>query len=332
MNEFPGFQPGFSIVPAEIFYSKRTNEIKALRKLSFLAGSAVLLYVFIQNLIFVLVELFGLLDLYRNNLLFSSGIDIFMAVLGIFLPFSLVGARMKRISGEKEPVLSELPDRFSLLFLGALGATGCIMLSNIMSSYITSFISMLGYELSSPELNMPDGFIGFTLSMLRISVLTAIVEEYSLRGHILGNLRKYGDIFAVFMSAAIFSLMHGNLIQVPYAMLSGMVLGFFTLKTKSIWPAIIAHATGNGLSVAVTYLMKITTEETALVLYSLVLYMMVFIGVGASVAFVLLTKDRPLRKSESVLKTGEKLFHFLFTPTTLAAFLIMLYITATTVS
>ena len=332
MNEFSSFQPEFPGTQNEILFAKRANEIKALRKLSLLAGSAVLLYVFIQNGIFILVELFGLLDLYGSNIFFSSGIDILMTVLGVFLPFSLAGRKMKSISREKEPVLSEAPKSFLLLISGSLGATGCVMVSNILSSYITYFISLLGYELSEPDISMPDGVFGFALSMLRISLLTAIVEEYSLRGHILGNLRKYGDAFAIFMSAAVFSLMHGNLIQVPFAMLSGVALATFTLKTKSVWPAIIAHAINNGLSVVITYLIKITGEEPAMVLYTCAMYVLIFLGLVSTIIFALSTKDSPLRKSESALKMRERLFHFLFTPTTLAAFLIMLYITATSVS
>ena len=79
----------------EFLLARKTKEIKALRKLSLLAGSAVLLYVFIQNAIFVLVELFGLLELYRNNVLFGGGIDILMTILGVFLPFSLMGGNLK---------------------------------------------------------------------------------------------------------------------------------------------------------------------------------------------------------------------------------------------
>ena len=75
MNDFSSFQPEFYRMQNEFLLSQKTKEIKALRKLSLLAGSAVLLYVLIQNIIFVLVELFGLLELYRNNVLFGGGIS-----------------------------------------------------------------------------------------------------------------------------------------------------------------------------------------------------------------------------------------------------------------
>ena len=332
MNEFSKFSAEEPWSYEDSFFARKTIEKKELRKLSSLAGSAVLLYVFIQNAIFIIVELFGLLDLYNNNYLFSGGIDILMTVLGVFLPFSLVSGKMKNISGEKEPVLSEMPDKSKLFLLGAFGATGCVMLSNIISSYITYFISLIGYELSAPDINMPDGFSGFALSMIRVSILTAIVEEYALRGHVLGNLRKYGDAFAVIMSAAIFALMHGNLIQVPFALLSGVALAVFTLKTKSIWPAVVAHAINNGLSVIITYLMEFIGEDPAMVLYTCVMYILIVIGIVTTVIFAFSTGDTPLGKPRTVLKPIEKACSFLFTPPTLLAFIVMVIITARTVS
>ena len=332
MNGFSPFDSESYPQRNVIYYEIREKEKREIKKLSLFAGSAVILYVVIQNGIFLAVELFGLLDLYKSNALFGAGTDILLTILGVFLPFALMGAKMKKISGEKEPVLASAPKSFSLLILGALGATGFIMVANILSSYITWFISLFGFELTAPDIEMPEGFFGFFVSMLRICILTAIVEEYSLRGHILGNLRKYGDMFAVVVSASIFALMHGNLIQVPFAMLSGIALAIFTLKTKSIWPAIIAHAINNGLSVVITYLIRIMGEDPAMTLYTIAIYGFIFMGIIASLIFALITKDVPLRKSESALSASEKFKAFLLTPTTLVSLVIMVVITSASVS
>ena len=332
MNGFSPFDSESYPQRNVIYYEIREKEKREIKKLSLFAGSAVILYVVIQNGIFLAVEFFGLLDLYKSNALFGAGTDILLTILGVFLPFALMGAKMKKISGEKEPVLASAPKSFSLLILGALGATGFIMVANILSSYITWFISLFGFELTAPDIEMPEGFFGFFVSMLRISILTAIVEEYSLRGHILGNLRKYGDMFAVVVSASIFALMHGNLIQVPFAMLSGIALAIFTLKTKSIWPAIIAHAINNGLSVVITYLIRIMGEDPAMTLYTIAIYGFIFMGIIASLIFALITKDVPLRKSESALSASEKFKAFLLTPTTLVSLVIMVVITSASVS
>lgn len=332
MDEFSNFKSEEQRVHDANFYEAKKADAKTLRKLSLLSGLAVLLYVFIQNAIIVVVDLLGLLDFYNENSLFRGGIDIFMILLGILLPFSIIGKKMQSISGEPEPVMLSPVKNKKILLFGTLGCTGCVMLANIFSSYITYFISLIGYELISPDIEMPDGVLGFAVTMLKICILTAVVEEFCLRGHVMGNLRRYGDVFAVVMSAAVFGLMHGNLIQVPFAMFSGIALGIFSIKTGSIWPAIMAHGINNGLSVVISYLIKIVGEETGMLLYSYAMYVLIFIGLIATFLFAMNTKERPLTASRSALSTAQKVGSFLSAPTTLVALLIMITITAKSIS
>lgn len=331
MDEFSQFSAEETAFYTERYFSRKNEERKNLRKLSFFSGTAVILYVVIQNFIVLALNWAGLLDLYTKNSVFQSGIDIVLILLGILLPFTLMGKKMHRISGEAEPVLAEPVKSRSLFIFGMFGCTGCVMLSNIASSYITAIISAFGHELEAPEIGMPEGFAGFLITMLKVCILTAVVEEYCLRGHIMGNLRFYGDAFAIVMSAAIFGLMHGNLIQVPFAMFSGIALGFFTLKCNSIWPAVIAHGINNGLSVIITYLIKIIGEEKGMLLYGYAIYALIFIGIASCVLFSMNSHRSPLRKPQTSLSLSEKLSGFLFSLPTVVAFLLMVLITAESV-
>lgn len=332
MEDFSQFETESTVVYTEGYFAKKNKEYKNLSKLSLLSGAAVILYVVIQNLIISVLEGAGLLKVYVNNSLFGSGIDIFLILLGILLPFSLMGRQMKKISGEREPVMTEPVKSKALFIFAAFGCTGCVMLSNIFSSYITYFISLFGYELEAPEINMPGGALGFLITMLKVCILTAVVEEYCLRGHVLGNLRFYGDTFAVVMSAGIFALMHGNLIQVPFAMLSGIALGMFAVQSGSIWPAVVAHGINNGLSIVASYLIEEIGEEKGMLLYSYAMYVLIFMGLICCFLFALNSKKLPLRKPQTVLKLHEKVFTFLFSPTALIAFILMVVITANSVS
>ena len=96
--EASGFNENLSAV--------KSRDRKILRKLSFLSGTAVILYVFIQNFIVAALEGAGLIDLYTKNSFFQSGIDILLILLGVLLPFTLMGKRMQKISGEAEPVMT----------------------------------------------------------------------------------------------------------------------------------------------------------------------------------------------------------------------------------
>lgn len=333
MDEFPRYDaPGATPRYDENYFERRDAEIKTLRKLSFLSGTAVILYVAIQNGIVLLLDLFGLINKYLAEPFFRSGVDIFMSVLGIMLPFGLFGIKMKKISGETEPIMTGPAKSKRMFPFAVLACTGCVMLANIVSSYFVYFASLIGYELTAPEIAMPQGIWGMLVSFLRVAVLAAVVEEYCLRGAVMGNLRKYGDGFAIMMAAAVFALMHGNLVQAPFALLAGMALGYFTVKTGTIWTAVIAHAINNGLSVIVSYAYDYIPEETANLFYTYALYVLIFVGMFCFFVFAMNTKNQPLKKSQSVLSTGQKVYHFLLTPTTLIAILLMVYITAGSIS
>ena len=84
-----------------------------------------------------------------------------------------------------------------------------------------------------------------TFSMfLYASVLAPVWEELLFRGYILRTLRPFGKRFAVLSSAILFGLFHGNLLQTPYALLMGLVLGYVTVEYSIGW-AVLLHMFNN---------------------------------------------------------------------------------------
>ena len=77
------------------------------------------------------------------------------------------------------------------------------------------------------------------------------------RGYKLGAFREHGDGLAVVLSAVLFGLFHGNVLQVPFAFILGLALGFLVVLTDSIWPAVLLHFVNNLLSVVLGYLGKL---------------------------------------------------------------------------
>lgn len=137
------------------------------------------------------------------------------------------------------------------------------------------------------EVEMPNGILGFLLSVLTVAVAPALFEEFLFRGAIMGNLLKYGKGFAVFTSAIMFGLIHGNLVQIPFAFLVGLVLGFAALETKSIWTAVIIHFLNNLLSVCLDYLGNIVAEDIVTAVYMILLAVVIAVGF---VGFYLLSR------------------------------------------
>ena len=67
----------------------------------------------------------------------------------------------------------------------------------------------------------------------------------------LGSLRRYGDKFAIFMSALLFGILHGNVSQSIFTFILGITFGYMTIKTNSLLPSIIVHMLNNLLSVLI---------------------------------------------------------------------------------
>ncbi len=84
-----------------------------------------------------------------------------------------------------------------------------------------------------------------TLSMFLYTVLAApVVEEIIFRGLVLRGLERYGRGFAILISAMLFGLFHGNIVQSPYAFAVGLILGYTALEYNILW-AMVLHMVNN---------------------------------------------------------------------------------------
>lgn len=86
-----------------------------------------------------------------------------------------------------------------------------------------------------------------TLSMfLYASIVGPVVEELVYRGFVLRSLQRYGKTFAIVMSAFIFGMMHGNLLQSLFAFLVGIIFAYAALE-YSIYVSMGLHIINNCL-------------------------------------------------------------------------------------
>ncbi len=303
MNNFNNWYSGFS---PEILFKKQ-QEKADLKKVGFYTGVAIMLNILAQNALVTALSVFGLRDKYLNDGVFSTGFDILFTVIALLLPFVAVGKKMNACSHSQRVFYLGGPYRNSMMLPAVIGGVGCCMGANIATNYISVIFNNFGYEPSDIEFNMPDGPGGFLLSMIRMAVVAGIVEEIAMRGYVMGNLRFYGDKFAIIMSSVVFALIHGNFSQIPFALLSAFGLGYFSVKTGTMWTGVIIHMLNNALSVAFYYLPELVGEDTSLWLQFVLIYGLIVCGVGCVVYFNRQSRDIPLYKGESVLETKEKI-------------------------
>ncbi|MFO0722186.1 MAG: type II CAAX endopeptidase family protein [Myxococcota bacterium] len=81
--------------------------------------------------------------------------------------------------------------------------------------------------------------------VLATAVMPALGEELFFRGTVLGRAGQSWAGIAV--SALLFGLAHFDVWQSPTAAIMGLYLGWFAVRSGSLWPGILAHAVNNGL-------------------------------------------------------------------------------------
>lgn len=95
-----------------------------------------------------------------------------------------------------------------------------------------------------------------SLALFVVLLPLAFCEEWGWRGYLLPKLLRFGTWPAFVASGLIWGLWHmpgyvgpnarGGLVPfLVFAALFGVVLGWLRLRTKTIWPAVVAHAANN---------------------------------------------------------------------------------------
>lgn len=227
------------------------------------------------------------------------------------------------------PFAPAKPVSFGFAFWSVIGAAGMCMFSNILNGIVQSFFQQMGADIpDAPQLmvNTPTSLI---LNLFTIAVLPALLEEMIYRGYILRTLRPYGDGFAVLISAMLFSLMHGNLRQIPFAFIVGLFLGFLYVQTNNIWIPIVVHFINNGISVAMEYLSLSLSDAGMSTLYVLVTYGLIVLGLIATLVLLLAYRTKlhipPHQSSMSFWRRMGVIFTSPLFLTSVAMYLIFLY-------
>lgn len=106
-------------------------------------------------------------------------------------------------------------------------------------------------EATTQSIIGPHNAANLIVSLLIMAVLTGLAEEIFFRGALqrLLETRPASVHLAVWITALIFALMHGQPIGVLPRMLLGALFGYFTAWSGSLWTAVACHALNNGLAV-----------------------------------------------------------------------------------
>ena len=85
--------------------------------------------------------------------------------------------------------------------------------------------------------------------ILVLCILVPVAEELAYRGLFYKRMKEYYDkMIAVFVSAAVFGIVHMNLVQGIYGFISGLILIYVYDRYKSIFAPILLHIAVNTMA------------------------------------------------------------------------------------
>jgi membrane protease YdiL (CAAX protease family) len=116
---------------------------------------------------------------------------------------------------------------------------------------VVTIISYRLIEVPADDFAMPElPWWSLYSALIMVSIVAGVSEECGFRGYMQGPLEKrYGPVVAIGIAAVFFWLAHLNhasgVARAPALIVMGASLGALSYCARSIWPAIVAHATAD---------------------------------------------------------------------------------------
>lgn len=337
INQPPGYEPPGDFISANqnmYFIEKARLERREIRKVGNAIGLAMTAYVFVQIIASVILLSDGLYDKYLASPIFQASFNtIAVELCALVIPFGIM-ALINKKKYESDLIPTEKISAGKCFLWVGFGMLCCIGADYIVGFLVIIFDSF-GHTLTQPETAPPNTLFACIISFVSTAVVPALCEEFSLRCCSLGLVKKYGKGIGVFCVSLVFGLLHGNVIQLVFATLVGLILGFVTVKTNSIIPAVLIHAFNNGMAAAgeiLVYIFGEAADEYST--YAMFAFWFVLGGICAAIlAFKGQFKREPKTVNYEPYKNSalRKIATFFFVPGMIIPFLFLVFETVMSV-
>ena len=215
----------------------------------------VILYLFFQIILALAVNLLSLYgqhyvsNFYKRNFYMITLISEY----GIILLPALVFVYVKKLPFRevfKIKGLGFIPA--VLIIVSALPAYAVALMLNSIVLYMLQFFGSLPQNV----IPVPQSFPEYLLGIFVIAVTPAICEEMMHRGLFLDAYERRGSYRAVAITAFLFAIFHFDITNFIGPLFLGVLIGFYVVRTNSIFAGILAHFLNNSIALTIQYFTK----------------------------------------------------------------------------
>ena len=337
-NEFEQKKESYAFIPGLGLISEdpREKERAELRIVSNKIGMALILYILLS--LFLSVPLIGLLSLlgfpvridwisgvYYAPAAVQQVVNLIMMLLRMGLPCLFLWKTMRpELSAQKVMRSPRAGLTMAAVFIGLAASVSMTYVVEMLQQVFVS----AGFLLTSQTLNIPTEPLAIVLYFVLMVVLPAFLEELLFRGAIMHGLKRFGDGLAVLLSALLFALAHLSLISGGNAFVMGLIIGYFVIKTGSLWTGILMHFFINtvGFLQAMFSVGALRDYASDIVL----IINVILLALGLLVFVVVTLRDKSLfyisYPSSTCLSTRERLVVFFSSVLLLAAVVTLIFL------
>ncbi len=261
------------------------KEAVQLSRYGLITGTLILCVFAMQFIVGLVISNGTIGDLYSNNVDFSMALSALAQIFYMFVPF-FVYYLFSKAEDKKRMNVFNAPKSGMLYVLGVFAGLGLCLAGNSATTLFSISLELFGVTFfsGSEDMAISTSFVGVLIYIFSTAVMPALFEEFAFRGVVMQPLRKYGDWFAILMSAFCFAIVHANMVQIPFAFIAGVSLGYFCIKTKSIWTSVTIHFLNNLISVLFSVYFE-KYPNASVMIYYIVTSALVLIGVVAMIVF-----------------------------------------------
>ncbi len=304
-------ESGYTYIPGAGFVVNDPAAVQR-RHLRYIAGHvgiAMVFYVLLSALLTLPVVLmyssFGLPVGINFNTMRVYGTQIMLQVVGLTTTVVKLGIPVLFLWGALRHYVT-LRSAFSVPRFGMVPLALPIALAgSVLAAFAAELVqrgaSVLGIYTAVSYYSIPNEPLEFVISLVLLTVIPALLEEILFRGLILQGLRCFGDGIALVVSSVLFALAHFNLMQDVNALIMGLLIGYFVLRTGSVWTGVLLHFVVNLVSFFELLIFRTVLSGYSELIGNVV--SLLFLLAGAAAFFVLIRRE-PTAFSMPILKSS----------------------------
>lgn len=266
-----------------------------------IVGCAIMQFAAILPLIIIeVISLGNTSQLFRTSFgedMFNGVLSQFFAVLIIPLLFLLIFKKDMRATLRLKKNIDAV--QIILLLFISLGIYFASQIINAI--FVSSLASFMGEPSEVGTITTASNISQLLFEIVIVAGLPCICEEIFFRGFVMRAFERYSPVLAVVLSSVAFAVMHGNIQQILYAFILGLILGTVVMLTDSLFAGTVMHFTLNAFSVIISYPPIYSQYENIATNYELP-FLLTFVGalpliaVIAFIIFIIYTRKKNKQK------------------------------------